>query len=176
MSLPFPISITADSYVENEGAEAEGGGREGSVFQNYSWPSEAPEEKRALIRERIRESLAATVKASAVLERGLQKEHLEEKGRDYIRWYASSLEEGVRYVGYLDRYVALVDDVDSGRSPSIASDANLLLGELAERREHNRRSRLQPVDYAGGTLSGREEIIDFVEANLKKLLEQVEDK
>ena len=161
---------------EMRGSEAEGGGREGSVFQYYSWPSEAPEEKRALIRERIRESLAATVKASEVLERGLQKENLEEKGRDYIRWYASSLEEGVRYVGYLDSYVSLVDEVDSGQSPSIASDTNLLLGELAERREHNRRSRLQPVDYAGGTLSGREEIIDFVEANLKKLLEQVEDK
>ncbi len=158
------------------GAEAEGGAREGSVFQYYSWPCEAPEEKRAPIRERIRESLAATVKASEVLERGLQKENLEKKGRDYIRWYASSLEEGVRYVGYLDRYVSLVDEVDSGQSPSISNDTSLLLGELAERREYNRRSRLQPVDYAGGTLSGREEIIDFVEANLKKLLEQVEGK
>ena len=147
------------------------GRREGIVFDFYSWPgqnSAETKQTKGRIRVRIRQSLAATAKASAVLEKGLQKDNIEDRSRAYLRWYAASLAEGVRYVGYLDRYIGLVDRMEQKGLNADLLDS--LLGEIAQRREYNAKSRLEPVDYLGGALAGRNEILDFITLNLQKML------
>lgn len=152
------------------GAEAEGGGRAGSVFKYFSWPCPDHEDKKAIIRERIKESLAATVKAAEVLKKGLENDAITGSSREYLRWYATSLVSGIQYVGYLEKYVDLVDSYGTGQAAAISDRIQSLLCEVAESRAHNTKSRMRPVDYLRGTLSGRDEIINFVESNLKKML------
>ena len=45
-----------------------------------------------------------------------------------------------------------------------------LSGEIAQRREYNAKSKIEPVDYLGGALAGRNEILDFIALNLQKML------
>ena len=166
-------------YLDNSGlirgevrGEEDGEGRrEGIVFDFYSWPgqnSAETKETKDRIRIRIRQSLAATAKASAVLEKGLQKDNIEDRSRAYLRWYAASLAEGIRYVRYLDRYIGLVDRMEQKELNADLLDS--LLGEIAQRREYNAKSKLQAVDYLGGALAGRNEILDFIALNLQKML------
>jgi hypothetical protein len=158
---------------EMRGSEANAGLRQGSVFEYYCWPCQTAKETKDLIRERIQQSLAATVQASDILEKGLNKDNIEAKSRDYLRWYAASLTEGARYVGYLENYMVLVDGIDTRQTALCVDQIHSLLSEVTARREYNMKSRLQPIDYLGGSLSGREEIIIFVESNLKKMLADI---
>ncbi len=144
------------------------GSREGSVFEFYSWPCKNSAVTKGRIRARIRQSLAATIKASEILEKGLQKDNIADRSRAYLSWYAASLAEGARYVGYLDRYIGLVDSMEQKALP--ADQLDPLLCEISQRREYNKKSKLQPLDYIGGALAGRDEILDFIEANLQKML------
>jgi hypothetical protein len=151
------------------------GRRQGSVFEFFSWPCKDAADTKDRIRARIRQSLAATEKAAAVLEKGLEKDPIEESSRAYLRWYAASLAEGVRYVGYLDRYIGLANGMEAGRGEAIADQIDALWREVKQRRAYNKRSRLQPVDSLGGAFAGRDAIIDFIEANLDKMLAAINE-
>jgi len=168
-------------YVDNsslirgdmKGAEAEGGAREGSVFIEYGWPLNDASRKRKLIGERIGEMLAATVRAATTLAEGLKKNDIDPSSEDYMRWFAASLDEGVFYTGCLAKYIQIIDASETTSKASTASQADRLLIEVAEKRERSSRSILAPVDYLGGTQSGRSEILDFVESNLQSMLSDI---
>ena len=161
---------------EMRGAEAEGGKREGSVFVEYSWPCQSSLESRSHIAVRIRESLSATMRAKAILDAAINNPRLIGESRKYLEWYASSLDEGARYVGYLERYISLVDGHESDLSSAAENRMAELLSDVCARRAHIEKSRLQPVDHLGGTQSGRTDIIDFVETNLNKIQREIEER
>jgi hypothetical protein len=64
----------------------------------------------------------------------------------------------------------IVDRIDAEQTALIADQIDSLLCEVLKRREYNAKSRLQPVDYLCGTLAGRDEIINFIESNLQKII------
>jgi len=138
---------------------------EGTLQKVLGWDSETSADEVSRARATYEELLRVTNDAAQLLSR--------ETAED-LSWFRESLLTASQYLGLLLDYVAIYQGLSAlGGAASRQMDARMaaLGDEVRAMRLREQKSRLQPVDYLKGALSGRDIILAFLENNLSRMRE-----